>query len=99
MFNYTIKTSEQGTTKQDWSTEDYTLTVLKFKDGHISADIASDSEHVELSIEHEVNDEMFVAARICASRAMAPGQLFDHMRKVEHATKVAGAFQTILDSM
>lgn len=99
MFNYEIKTSEQGTIKQEWTTEDYTLTVLKLKDGEIRADIESDSEHVKLTIEDNFSDEMFVAARICSSPAMTPGQLFGHIGAVEHATKVAGAFQNILDSM
>lgn len=99
MFNYTIKTNEQGTAKHEWKAEDYTLTVIKFKSGEIKADIESDSDHVNLLIEDNLADEMLVAARICASRAMTPGQLFGHMRKVEQATEVAGAFQNILDSM
>lgn len=99
MFNYEIETSDKGTIKQEWTTEDYTLTVLKFKDGEIKADIESDSEHVNLTIERSFMDEMFVAARICASSAMVPSQLFDHMSKVEHATKVASGFQNILDAI
>lgn len=99
MFNYEIKTSEKGTIKQEWSTEDYTLTVLKFVDGNISADIASYSDHVNLMITRNEDDEMFVAAYICASKAITPGQLFGHIGAVEHATKVASAFQNILDSM
>lgn len=99
MFNYTIKTNEQGTAKHEWKAEDYTLTVIKFKSGEIKADIENDSEHVNLFVVQEDNDELFVTARICSSRAMTPGQLFGHMRKVEQATEVAGAFQNILDSM
>lgn len=98
MFNYDIQTSDKGTIRQEWTTGAYTLTVLKFKNGHINADIASTSEHVNLFITHD-DDSMYVTARVCASRALAPGQLFDHVCKVDQATEVASAFQKIIDSL
>lgn len=99
MFNYTIKTNDQGTIRQEWTTEDYNLTVLKFKDGEVRADIENYSDHVALTIDRNFEDKMFVAARICASPAMVPIQLAGHMRKVEHAADVAEAFQNILDAV